>query len=592
MALPQNPQGVTNTDRILLEAVNAQTQNLQGQTKVLHTVSDRLIKQNKEFQSLRKDMQEMGKTLLQGQGSNLSEIKKYFEKNKSNFRERPMVGNNSNKNSDDKGFFRNMMGKLFGPSKYQQKMMEDTSQILSLTELVSSDIGFIREKYSDSARAKERELLATAIAERINGSDSGGGGGLLKGLLGGLLGFGTILGTGIIELIKGFGNLTKAIANIAGPIGLAVAAALAGILSSIKSALDNLAKGFGSEGIGDLDRDRKRNRTGQGRGSTGSGLPSGGEGSPGGGGYYGGGPNQQRLPGPNQERLPGPNQQRLPGGRFPLLSNASEAVEDAVIKREIIRGAPSGPTASVKSGTLASTLRRFLGGLGIGLALEPSTTNEGNDEFFSQRNKALDDQAKFAATDPRRIEFMQKGNSKGGAKAIPGMFSESGEQMVKGLDGKYYPSMKDALLYQAEDFAKDSIKTVSDVVTDNLGKMAKSTLSLFDSIFEDFLAPLGNKTISLIDTAFQFPITVDGKTEMLDLAPGLGTATAKVLKEIADETKDLVGAGMDKAGDVITQINNNSNQTASAPMPFSAATPKSVHEATMDLYKIYYGKIR
>ena len=72
MALPQNPQGVTNTDRILLEAVNAQTQNLQGQTKVLHTVSDRLIKQNKEFQSLRKDMQEMGKTLLQGQGSNLS----------------------------------------------------------------------------------------------------------------------------------------------------------------------------------------------------------------------------------------------------------------------------------------------------------------------------------------------------------------------------------------------------------------------------------------------------------------------------------------------------------------------------------------
>ncbi len=138
----------------------------------------------------------------------------------------------------------------------------------------------------------------------------------------------------------------------------------------------------------------------------------------------------------------------------------------------------------------------------------------------------------------------------------------------------------------------NSIKTVSDVVTDNLGKMAKSTLSLFDSIFEDFLAPLGNKTISLIDTAFQFPITVDGKTEMLDLAPGLGTATAKVLKEIADETKDLVGAGMDKAGDVITQINNNSNQTASAPMPFSAATPKSVHEATMDLYKIYYGKIR
>ncbi len=581
MALPQNPQGVTNTDRILLEAVNAQTQNLQGQTKVLHTVSDRLIKQNKEFQSLRKDMQEMGKTLLQGQGSNLSEIKKYFEKNKSNFRERPMVGNNSNKNSDDKGFFRNMMGKLFGPSKYQQKMMEDTSQILSLTELVSSDIGFIREKYSDSARAKERELLATAIAERINGSDSGGGGGLLKGLLGGLLGFGTILGTGIIELIKGFGNLTKAIAQIAGPIGLAVAAALSGIFSSIKSALDNLAKDFGSV---DYDGKRNRNRTGQ------SSPSSGGAAIP------------PVVVNGEKTTSPTNSQKRLPGGKLPALSGpagpgrlllGNSLVEDAKIISEKIK---PGTTSAAASGSTG--LAGFLAGMlsfGAGAVTIANLTDPEGDKIINgmiQKEKANEDRKKFAETDPRRFEFMQKGNSKGGAKAIPGMFSESGEQMVKGLDGKYYPSMKDALIYQAEDFAEDSIKTLSGVVKDNLGKMAKTTFSLFDSIFEDFLAPLGDKTISLIDSAFQFPITVDGKTEMLDLAPGLGTATAKVLKEMASETAELVGAGMDKAGDVITQINNNSNQTASAPMPFSAATPKSVHEATMDLYKIYYGKIR
>jgi hypothetical protein len=164
------------------------------------------------------------------------------------------------------------------------------------------------------------------------------------------------------------------------------------------------------------------------------------------------------------------------------------------------------------------------------------------------------------------------------------MFSESGEEMFKGSDGKYYPSMTDFYLQRGKDFTEDSIKTMND----GFSKMAKSALS----IFEDFLAPLGDKTISLIDSAFQFPITVDGKTEMLDLAPGLGTATAKVLKEMASETADLVGAGMDKAGDVITQINNNNNQTASAPMPFSAAAPKSIHEATLDLYKITYGKLR
>ena len=589
MALPQNPQGVTNTDRILLEAVNAQTQNLQGQTKVLHTVSDRLMKQNKEFQSLRKDMQEMGKTLLQGQGSNLSEIKKYFEKNKSNFRERPMVGNNSNKNSDDKGFFRNMMGKLFGPSKYQQKMMEDTSQILSLTELVSSDIGFIREKYSDSARAKERELLATAIAERINGSDSGGGGGLLKGLLGGLLGFGTILGTGIIELIKGFGNLTKAIAQIAGPIGLAVAAALSGIFSSIKSALDNLAKDFGS---GDFEGKRNRNRTGQ------SSPSSGGAAIP------------PVVVNGEKTTSPTNSQKRSPGGRFPAISGpagpgqlllGNSNVEDAKIISETPKGGSSAATTSGAGGVL-NVLKSAIKNLtiaGLAYSIGDMLFNTSPEEIaIVKRGENLRNNG--AATDSARqtdelrniSRAIQKENSNGGAKAIPGMFSESGEQMVKGLDGKYYPSMKDALLYQADGFAKDSIKTVSDVVKDNLGKMAKTTLSLFDSIFEDFLAPLGDKTISLIDSAFQFPITVDGKTEMLDLAPGLGTATAKVLKEMASETADLVGAGMDKAGDVITQINNNSNQTASAPMPFSAATPKSVHEATMDLYKIYYGKIR
>jgi hypothetical protein len=207
-------------------------------------------------------------------------------------------------------------------------------------------------------------------------------------------------------------------------------------------------------------------------------------------------------------------------------------------------------------------------------------------EGMIQKEKANENRKKFAETDPRRLKFMQekKDTSKNTVKPIPGMFSESGDEMVKGPDGKYYPNMTDFYLQQGKDFAEDSIKTMND----GFSKMAKSALSLV----EDFLTPLADKAISFIDTAFQLPISVDGQTQMLDLAPGLGTATAKVLKDIAAETADLVDAGMDKAGDVITQINNNSNQTASAPMPFSAATPKSVHEATMDLYKIYYGKIR
>jgi hypothetical protein len=528
------------------------------------------MKQNREFQNLRKDMQEMGKTLLQGQGSNLSEIKKYFEKNKSNFRERPNVGNNSNKNSDDRGLFRNMIGKLFGPSKYQQKMMDDTSQILSLTELVSSDIGFIREKYSDSARAKERELLAAAIAERINNA-GGEGGGLFKGLLTAVTGLGSVLALGIGSAISGLitgiaglaASIVAGIAALALPIGAAIAGALSGILGGIKNAIVALAKGFGGDDGTDIDIDidkpgRQRGRAGQ-----------------------------KRSPGEKSTSLFSRTVQSIFG-------SSNSKVEDAKIIRETTR---SGATSAAAGGSrvaaqLAAELAAVLSMLGFGAAAvgianmtspEEDKIIDGMIQKEKAAEKAAEDRKKFAETDPR-FEFMQKKEDAGKVKPIPGMFSESGDAMVKGADGKYYPTWSDAILAQGINFLDDSKKTLSD----GIKKWTTEAISNID----EFVNPMVDKAVAFVDEAFQLPINVNGKTEILDLAPGLGTATAKVLKDIASETADLVGAGMDKAGDVITQINNNSNQTASAPMPFSAATPKSVHEATMDLYKIYYGKIR
>jgi hypothetical protein len=306
----------------------------------------------------------------------------------------------------------------------------------------------------------------------------------------------------------------------------------------------------------------------------------------------------------NGEKTTSPptSQKRLPGGKLPALSGpagpgrlllGNSQVEDAKILWEKIKPGTTPAAASGSTG-LAGVLAGMLS-FGAAATSFANLTGPEEDKIIEgmiQKEKANENRNNGASTDSarqtdelrNRSRAIQKKNSNGGAKAIPGMFSESGEEMFKGSDGKYYPSMTDFYLQRGKDFAEDSIKTMND----GFSKMAKSALSLVD----DFLNPLADKTISLIDRAFQFPITVDGKTEMLDLAPGLGTATAKVLKEMASETADLVGAGMDKAGDVITQINNNSNQTASAPMPFSAATPKSIHEATLDLYKITYGKLR
>jgi hypothetical protein len=582
MALPQNPQGVTNTDRILLEAVNAQTQNLQGQTKVLHTVSDRLMKQNKEFQSLRKDMQEMGKTLLQGQGSNLSEIKKYFEKNKSNFRERPKVGSNSDKNSEDKGFFKNIIGKLFGPSKYQQKMMDDTSQILSLTEVFTSDIGFIREKYSDSARAKERELLASAIAERINNIGGGGGegGGLVKGLLGG---FGSLLVTGIgAVLAAGFSILSTAINEVTKLIGTTIHAVLKGIIE----VLERLAAAWGASKI--LDPSRRP-----------------------------GGPNAPNAPGaPSSGGIPpvvvnketttgGPgDQKRLPGGKLPpLLSGPGQAGMDPeklvrnskgiYVPESQVKGGIGGGLAKLgvlaALGAAAYAAYNYFAGIELKEDISQTVENNFPDaplaKWLAPNSEEYNSKLKrnsLAATQKTADDI--KARKEKNRLIASGLLSESGDEMVRGKDGKYYPNQDIA---DSADKLSENQETMMAAM-----KAGADKLSSWGEAAGEISSKAINKAISFVDTAFQLPITVDGQTQMLDLAPGLGTATAKVLKDIAAETADLVGAGMDKAGDVITQINNNNNQTASAPMPFSAATPKSVHEATMDLYKIYYGKIR
>jgi hypothetical protein len=581
MALPQNPQGVTNTDRILLEAVNAQTQNLQGQTKVLHTVSDRLMKQNKEFQNLRKDMQEMGKTLLRGQGSNLSEIKKYFEKNKSNFRERPKVGGNSDKNSDDKGFFKNMIGKLFGPSKYQQKMMDDTSQILSLTELVSSDIGFIREQYSDSARAKERELLASAIAERINNIGGGGeGGGLLKGLLGGL---GSLLVTGIgAVLAAGFSILSTAINEVTKLIGTTIHAVLKGIIE----VLERLAAAWGASKIADPSR-----RPG---GQNAPGAP----GAPSSGGIPPVVVNKETTTG-------GPgDQKRLPGGKMPpLLSGPGQA---GMEPEKLVRNSKGiyEPASQIKGG-IGGGLAKLGVLAALGAAAYAAYNYFAGVELKEDISQTVENNfpdaplAKWLAPNSEEYNTNLKRNSLAATKKTAedikarkeknrliasGMLSESGDEMVRGKDGKYYPNQDMADYADKLSENKETMMAAIKAGADNFSSWAEAA--------GEVSAKAVAAAASFADEAFKIPITVNGKTEMLDLAPGLGTATAKVLKDIASETADLVNTGMNKAGDVITQINNNNNQTASAPVPFTAATPKSVHEATMDLYKIYYGRIK
>jgi hypothetical protein len=282
--LPQN--SLSNSDRQILDTIKSQNTHLDAQTRVLHTLSDSIMSfkrdQKKDYNSLRNDIKTMQREFFTGNAKGMSDIKKYFEKTKNN---RPETAFNKEKDTD-KGFFKSAINKLFGPSKYQQKMMDEITMSREISEIQATDIGFIKKQYEEGPRARERELLAQAIANKLdlNSSDNS------KGMLG-------MLGAGIISALGG----------ILGSLGGIITAAIAAGFAILKGLIEAL---LGSKGLptglpDDADRNKK-GKDGRGPipteepgrvptpgGPVPSPVPSGGSSSP-------------RLPGPNVPQLPGP----------------------------------------------------------------------------------------------------------------------------------------------------------------------------------------------------------------------------------------------------------------------------------------------
>jgi hypothetical protein len=215
MALPQNPL----SDRQLFETLSTQNDNLSAQTKVLHRLSDNITDQRKDFAALRKDIQAAQKELLSGKNKGMSEIQKYFAKYKSD--------NSSSKVRDkdqSTGFFKGIINKIFGPSKYQQKMIDEITRTRELTESTALDINFIRKQNEEGPRARERELLAQLIADKINANNNNAstddkGSSILGtlGKFGAVLvgGLGTLLSALGATILTGLGGLRFLLSGIA-----------------------------------------------------------------------------------------------------------------------------------------------------------------------------------------------------------------------------------------------------------------------------------------------------------------------------------------------------------------------------------------
>jgi len=512
MALPQNP--LSNSDRAVFDTLNAQNDNLKAQTKVLHKLSDSIADQRKEFSELRKSFRESQKEFFAGNDKGMSEIRKYFEK----YKAAPSGDSRIRDKDQSTGFFKNALNKLFGPSKYQQKTIDEITRLREITELQALDINFIKRQNEDGPRARERELLAQAIADKINAGTSNNSGESGPGLFGtigrlsaGLLvGLGSIVGTLASTLVSALGRLWSVLMDILGAVGGAF---------SGRGPTATPSK----TGIPPMEEPTKTPPTNS---------------------------NQQRLPGKEIPKLEGP---RAPIDMGELKQNKTgvyvpEGVAGQGIKFGILQAlkkfGPYGLAAGTVLGELLGEksapppeqndpenpmqkLDKMLEDTWLGKAWN-STKNKAAELSFSategEANRARRD---FAENDPRRLD-----KKIDDVEANTDMFNDAIKQVVNGLVG-----MGDAL----DDVANQVIIDSRKMLADPLNKLGEIELA-------------GGQKINLM--------------------PNLGDAAFDVLKESYDDSKAMTKALAEGAGTVINNVYNNMQEGGKGAtlVPLSASS--------------------
>lgn len=230
----------------LLEKNNLQSEReslglLKEQRDLMKKLSDSIISSQREYGSLRKDMNDLRREFMVGIGT-FSEMKKYFENMRADSIKEKRIETRENKGP---GFFSAAIAKLLGKdnnnvnlSSYQERLLEETSIIKTLSNDTNNSIKFIKKSYEPNTKAKDRKLLADEIADAIGGDRSRG---LIAGIAGALGAGLATLGTMLISGIGG--KIMDAFEGIAKLLGVkTVTGALPGAPGADKPGKDTSQK--------------------------------------------------------------------------------------------------------------------------------------------------------------------------------------------------------------------------------------------------------------------------------------------------------------------------------------------------------------
>lgn len=571
MALPFDR--LNPADRQILDSLKAQTENLRGQTKVLHSLSAEIIKLRKDANSTSSKTSKEFQNLFSKIGGGFSEIKSYL-------RAEGGIKKSSTASMPDKGFFSNIFNKMFGPSKYQTKVMEEITLLRDLSERQTRHLEFIAEQNTDSKRAKEREALATAIVNKMKMLDLGGDGGGLGG---------SIMSTLGKALLAGIGG---AIALL----GRQITTALRGLLAGIKLAFMGLKDLFKT--LFPKIPPTAGPVPGQGPAST--------PGAPGGlppvvsqpGGAP---PDNRRLPGPNNPRLPPPAADGRSGGfnrQGPGFKQSWKGMNQPPSDAGS-RFSPGGGRA------IALALVALGAALGFKLTLgdeEPAGSILGGSVFDT------DPTDKLLRDIDQRYEMKRQGveprdeMALGEALQIAGkdkFFTDpytgqqiTAEQFKKRYQDKLKPEEKKELdkFIDTEKLEEERLKKEREKLEqeekgldlqEDFNSIIQSSINaldgLTDAVSQISLEGVKNKIVPFLNQLGE--ISIGGQS--INLAPGLGNAMAKSLdqsitlgKELAEYTAEQFTSKNNTSPiSVINNTNNNVNNSTSSLPPATAKRP-------------------
>jgi len=204
MTLPFNPQAAANSDRLIIETLKTQGEQLTNQTEALKKLITQLSRQGQLEDKKRNNQKASTKTSIENNsnsadfsempikdlpknifkmlfGPGLDDIQKSFKSKREKPKAKEEVDTKEAKKEGEPDVLKEILEKFVTSDKFQEKMKEDTKALLMIADstkasmsIVKDDLEYVKRQYEDGETDKNGDILADKISAKLgNNTDTG-----------------------------------------------------------------------------------------------------------------------------------------------------------------------------------------------------------------------------------------------------------------------------------------------------------------------------------------------------------------------------------------------------------------------------------